>query len=63
MQTKPNTPQLGLSYGAMTLLFSFLALAMYFLADERGLKAVWLLIYIGASFHGFTSIKETLLEN
>ena len=37
MQTKPNTPQLGLSYGAMTLLFSLLALAMFFLADERGL--------------------------
>ena len=28
MHTKPNIPQLGLSYGTMTLLFSLLALAM-----------------------------------
>lgn len=62
MQTKPNAHQLGLSYGAMTLLFSLLALAMCFLADERGLKAVWLLIYIGSIFHGLISIKGTLLE-
>ena len=60
MQTKPNTPQLGLSYGAMTLLFSLLALAMFFLADETGLKAVWLIICIGSSFHALTSIKATL---
>ncbi len=63
MHTKPNVPQLGLSYGGMTLLFSLLALDMRFLADEKGLKAVWLLIYIGASFHGFTSIKGILLED
>jgi NADH:ubiquinone oxidoreductase subunit 6 (subunit J) len=63
MQTKPNEPLLGLSYGAMTLLFSLMAMAMYFLADEKGLKAVWLLIYIGASFHGITSIKAMLAED
>lgn len=52
MHTKPNIPQLGLSYGTMTLLCSLLALAMCFLADEKGLKAVWLLFYIGTSFLG-----------
>jgi len=46
----------------MTLLFSLLAIAMYFLADEKGLKVVWLLIFIGSSIHGFTSIKATLAK-
>ena len=31
-----------------------------FLADETGLKAVWLIICIGSSFHALTSIKATL---
>jgi len=62
MHTKSTDSQLGLSYGAMTLLFSLLAIAMYFLADEKGLKVVWLLIFIGSSIHGFTSIKATLAK-
>ena len=60
MQTKSTQSQLGLSYGVMVLVFSFLATAMCFLTDDTSLKIVWLLISAGSTAHGFSIVKANL---